>query len=57
MKQVVGAVAFAGLMGLACMASASEIGQMKEEFTSDMGRMADDMSVAKEEARHEMNGS
>ena len=55
MKKVVGAVMFAGLIGIACTASASEIGQMKDEYAGEMGRMADDMSAQKEEARHEMN--
>ena len=55
MKKVVSAVAFAGLMGLACMSSASEISQIREELTGDMGRTADDMAVQKEEMQRDLS--
>ena len=57
MRKVVSAAVFTGLMGLACMASASEIGEIREDMSSNMSRLADDMDAQRQQAQHEFGGA
>ena len=53
MRKVVSVAVFAGLMGFACMASASELGEIREDMAGDVSRMADDMDAQRQEAQRD----